>query len=81
MYPESAIHQTKITATSDNSIPSLSRLLKVSDVLVADAEVIAQPCKSTIVRTRPPACAVDITIGRCLVVCPIKDKMIEEQTR
>ena len=41
MYPERAIHQTKITATSDNSIPSLSRLLKVSDVLVADAEVIS----------------------------------------
>ena len=41
MYPESTIHQTKIIATSDNSIPSLPRLLKVSDVLVANTEVIS----------------------------------------
>ena len=74
------IHQTQVITTRNDTIPCLSSLLEVANVLIADAEVIAQPCQTTIVRTRTSTRSVDISVCCGLVVGSIEDKMIEEQT-
>ena len=39
-----AIHQTKVITPRNDSVPCLASLFKVANVLITDAEVIAQPC-------------------------------------
>ena len=46
-----AVHQREVVITCRHTIPGLSRLLEVTDVLIADLEVIPHPSQSTIIRT------------------------------
>ena len=72
--------EVRVVISAQHTIPSLTGLLEVADVLVAYLEVVAQPGQSAIVRTRAACCAVYITVGSCLVISTVKNQMLAEQT-
>ena len=72
--------EVRVVISAQHTVPSLTGLLEVADVLVAYLEVIAQPGQSAIVRTRAACCAVYITVGSCLVISTVKNQMLAEQT-
>ena len=80
LYPVGAIHQTHVVVARRNAVPGLSGLLEVSDILIADGELVVNPSQSAIVRTGAAACAVDITVGVGLVVGTVEDQMVPKQT-
>ena len=72
--------EVRVVISAQHTVPSLTGLLEVADVLVAYLEVIAQPGQSAIVRTRAACCSVYITVGSCLVISTVKNQMLAEQT-
>ena len=74
-----AIHQAQVIAARNDTVPCLSCLLEVADVLVADAEVVVQPGQSAIVRARPTGGAVYIAVGSGFMVGSVENKVIRQQ--
>ena len=67
-----------VVARSD-TVPCLTGLLEVADVLVAQLEVAAYPCQSTIVRARTSACAVNIAVGVGLMIGTVEYKAVADE--
>ena len=44
-----AVHQTEVVITGSNSVPCLSCLFEVTDVLVSDNDIIGKPTQSSVV--------------------------------
>ena len=74
----SAVHQTHIVVAGSYTVPSLTGFFKVSDILIAYLELIANPGESAVVRTAAPAGSVDKAIGIGLVIGTIKNQMIPQ---
>ena len=65
--------------TRCNTVPCLTGLLEVADVLVAQLEVAAYPCQSAVVRTRTSACAMYIAVGVGLMIGTVEDKAVADE--
>ena len=76
-----AVHDRQVVVTGGNTIPGLSSLLEVTDILIAQLEVVAHPGQSTVVRARASAGAVDVAVGVCLVVGTVQNPMVPQQSR
>ena len=76
-----AVHQREIVVAGSHTVPRLSGLLEVTDVFVAQLEVVAHPRQSTIVRARAAAGAVDKPVGIGLVIGSVEDEVVPQQTR
>ena len=80
-YAIYSVHQTEVVVACGDSVPCLSGLLEVADILVSDGEIVVHPCQSAIVGARPPARSVDISVGICFVIGTVEDQMVPQQTR
>ena len=76
------IHQTHIIVACGDTIPGLSCTLEVTDVLIAEHEIIrCQPGKTSVVGAAAPRGAVNKTVGVRLVVGSVEDEAVPQQTR
>ena len=68
-----------VVVARSNTVPCLTGLLEVADVLVAQLEVAAYPCQSAVVRTRTSACAMYIAVGVGLMIGTVEDKAVADE--
>ena len=78
---QTTVHDTVVVIASGDTIPGLTRLLKVADVLVANHEVVTQPSQSAIVRATASAGTMYISVCVGFVIGAVKDKVVPQQTR
>ena len=74
----SSVHQTHIVVACCYAVPSLTGFFKVSDVLITNLELVANPGESAIVRTAASAGSMDKSISIGLVIGTIKNQMIPQ---
>src|SRR5574344_767754 len=76
----SAIHDTQVIGSCGNAIPSLSRLLEVADVLVANLKVVAYPSQTSIITAGTSTSAMNKSVGTCLMISTVKNQMVPQQS-
>ena len=74
----STIHQAHVVVTCRHTIPGLTSLLEIANVLITDLEVILHPGKTSIIRTATSTGSMDEAIGIGLMVGSIEDKMLPQ---
>ena len=71
-----AIHDAQVVGTSGHTVPGLSCLLKVADILITDLEIVTYPGQTTIIASAASTRTIDKTIGIGLVIGAIENQVV-----
>lgn len=73
-----AVHKAEVVVASRHAVPGLAGHLEITDVLVAEDEVLAHPGEAAVVAAAAALGAVDEAVGVGLVVGSVDDEVVPQ---